>query len=91
MVYPTLLAAVADVANPAWRASAVGIYRLSRDLGYAVGAIAAGMLADAFGMNTAILAVAGVTAASGLSVAIRMPETLRHHRESDGRPFPRSP
>lgn len=77
MVYPTLLAAVGDVAHPAWRASAVGIYRLWRDLGYAVGAIAAGLLADAFGMSTAILAVAGLTTLSGISVAIRMPETHR--------------
>ena len=76
MVYPTLLAAVGDVAHPAWRASAVGIYRLWRDLGYAVGAIAAGILADSFGMSTAILVIAGVTAASGLGVALRMPETL---------------
>jgi MFS family permease len=75
MVYPALLAAVGDVAHPAWRASAVGIYRLWRDLGYAVGAITAGLLADAFGMSTAILAVAALTALSGLSVAIRMPET----------------
>jgi MFS family permease len=91
MVYPTLLAAVGDVAHPAWRASAVGIYRLWRDLGYAAGAIAAGILADAFGMSTAILVVAGVTAASGLSVAFRMPETLRNQREKDGRPLPESP
>jgi MFS family permease len=76
MVYPTLLAAIGDVAHPAWRGSAVGVYRLWRDLGYAVGALLAGALADAFGMATAIGAVAGVTAASGLLVALRMPETL---------------
>jgi MFS family permease len=76
MVYPTLLAAVGDVAHPAWRASAVGVYRLWRDLGYAVGALAAGLLADAFGMAPAIAVVAGLTAASGVLVAIRMPETL---------------
>ncbi|HEU4720303.1 MAG TPA: MFS transporter [Gemmatimonadaceae bacterium] len=76
MVYPTLLAAIGDVAHPSWRGSAVGVYRLWRDLGYAVGAIMAGALADAFGMSTAIGAVAGVTAVSGIVVALRMPETL---------------
>ena len=76
LVYPTLLAAVGDVAHPAWRGSAIGVYRLWRDLGYAVGALLAGLLADTFGMATAIGAVAAVTAASGLLVALRMPETL---------------
>jgi len=75
MVYPTLLAAVGDVAHPSWRASAVGIYRLWRDLGYAVGALATGLLADAYGMAPAIATVGVVTAASGLLVAARMPET----------------
>jgi MFS family permease len=77
MVYPTLLAAIGDVAQPAWRGSAVGVYRLWRDLGYAVGALLAGALADAFGMGTAIGVVAALTAASGLAVAGRMPETHR--------------
>ena len=76
LVYPTLLAAIGDVAHPSWRASAVGVYRLWRDLGYAVGALLAGALADAFGMSTSIVVVAAITAASGLAVAIRMPETL---------------
>ena len=75
MVYPTLLAAIGDVAHPSWRGSAVGVYRLWRDLGYAVGALAAGLVADAFGMGVAILAVAVVTAASGVLVGIWMPET----------------
>jgi MFS family permease len=77
MVYPTLLAAIGDVAHPSWRGTAVGVYRLWRDLGYAVGALAAGAIADAFGLGTAILAVAAVTAASGALVALRMPETHR--------------
>jgi MFS family permease len=77
MVYPTLLAAVGDVAHPSWRASAVGIYRLWRDLGYAVGAVLAGILADALGMSAAIGAIGGLTIASGILVAVRMPETLR--------------
>ena len=77
MVYPTLLAAVGDVAHPTWRASVVGVYRFWRDLGYAVGALLAGMLADSFGMSRAIAAIGVLTAASGLLVALRMPETLR--------------
>jgi MFS family permease len=77
MVYPTLLAAIADVAHPTWRASSVGVYRLWRDLGYAVGALLAGVTADALGPPTAIGVVGGVTFASGLVVALRMRETLR--------------
>ena len=77
MVYPTLLAAIGDVAHPSWRARAVGVYRLWRDGGFAVGALLAGLLADAFGISTAIWAVAALTAASGLVVAVRMYET--HH------------
>jgi MFS family permease len=77
MVYPTLLAAVGDVAHPGWRGSAVGVYRLWRDSGYAVGALLAGSLADLFGMAWSIGAVALLTVASGFLVAVRMPETLR--------------
>jgi MFS family permease len=77
MVYPTLLAAVGDVAHPAWRARAVGTYRLWRDAGFAVGAVVAGVLADAFGLRPAVGWVAALTAASGLLVAVRMPETLQ--------------
>jgi MFS family permease len=79
MVYPTLLAAIGDVAHPSWRASAVGVYRLWRDLGYAIGALVAGLTADALGLDKAIWLVAAITFASGLVVAIRMRET---HRES---------
>jgi MFS family permease len=75
MVYPTLLAAVGDVAHPSWRASAVGVYRLWRDLGYAAGALLAGLVADRFGMDASIAAVAALTFASGLFVALRMRET----------------
>jgi MFS family permease len=77
MVYPTLLAAIGDVAHPSWRASAVGVYRLWRDAGYAVGALLAGVLADLFGSSTAIWAIAALTAGSGLLVAARMYETHR--------------
>jgi MFS family permease len=77
LVYPTLLAAVGDVAHPAWRARAIGVYRLWRDGGFAVGALLSGVLADAFGVRVAVWAVAGLTAASGVLVAVRMYETLR--------------
>jgi MFS family permease len=77
MVYPTLLAAVGDVAHPRWRGAAVGVYRLWRDSGYVVGALLAGVLADLVGMAWAIGAVALLTAAAGLMVLARMPETLR--------------
>ena len=86
MVYPTLLAAIGDVAHPAWRASAVGVYRLWRDAGFAVGALLAGALADRFGMPAAIWTVAGLTAASGVVVLIRMYET---RPEPDARTGPR--
>jgi MFS family permease len=74
MVYPTLLAAVGDVAHPTWRASSVGVYRLWRDLGYAIGAILAGVSADAMGLRSPIWLVAGITLASGLVVSVRMRE-----------------
>jgi MFS family permease len=77
MVYPTLLAVIGDVAHPAWRARAVGVYRLWRDLGYAAGALIAGITADAFGVRAAIWLVAAITAASGHVVAFRMYETRR--------------
>jgi MFS family permease len=77
MVYPTLLAAVADVAEPAWRGAAIGVYRLWRDLGFAAGAIVAGILADRAGMPFAIGVIAVVTGASGLVVLVRMSETRR--------------
>jgi MFS family permease len=75
LVYPTLIAAVADVAAPAWRASAIGVYRLWRDLGFAAGALVAGIAADAAGMPAAIWLVALLTAASGLVVAGLLVET----------------
>lgn len=76
MVYPTLLASIGDVAHPSWRGSAIGVYRLWRDAGYAFGAVIAGLVADAFGLSAAALAVAALTFASGLIVAGRMSETL---------------
>ena len=78
MVYPTLLAAIGDVAHPAWRARSVGVYRLWRDGGFAVGALLAGILADLISIPAAIYAVAAITAASGLLTATRMYETHTH-------------
>jgi MFS family permease len=75
MVYPTLLAAIGDVAHPSWRASAVGVYRLWRDLGYAIGALLAGVIADAFGLDVAIRMVAALTFLSGAISFVRMSET----------------
>ena len=75
MVYPTLLAAIGDTTHPSWRASAVGVYRLWRDLGYAAGAIIAGVVADLLGMNASLWIIAALTFTSGLIVAIRMSET----------------
>jgi MFS family permease len=86
MVYPTLLAAIGDVAHPRWRASSVGVYRLWRDAGFVVGALLAGILADAFNFETAIWAVAVLTAGSGLIVAVRMYET--HGRKTHAEPEP---
>jgi MFS family permease len=77
MVYPTLLAAIGDVAHPSWRASSVGVYRLWRDLGYAVGALLAGVTADALGLPAAMWVIAALTFVTGIVVALRMTETLR--------------
>ena len=77
LVYPTLLAAIGDVVHPAWRASAVGVYRLWRDLGYAVGALLSGAVADLFGLTWAIAVVAILTFVSGVIAALRMTETNR--------------
>jgi len=86
MVYPTLLAAVGDVAHPSWRASSVGVYRFWRDLGYAVGALLAGLAADALGLSGAMWLVAALTFASGLVAALRMSET--HPQRSTPWPLP---
>ncbi|MFZ5847326.1 MAG: MFS transporter [Actinomycetota bacterium] len=78
MVYPTLLAAIGDVAHPAWRGRAVGVYRVWRDLGYAVGALMGGVVADLWSLRTAVWVAAAVSVVSALVVAFRMYET--HHR-----------
>lgn len=74
MVYPSLIAAVSDASRPEWRARSLSVYRFWRDLGYAVGALGAGLIADAFGFGAAIIAVAGLTFASGVIVACVMRE-----------------
>ena len=76
MVYPTLLAVIGDVAHPSWRATSYGVYRLWRDLGYAVGALLAGLVADWLSMAAAIHVVAVLTLVSGVVVIVRMRETL---------------
>ena len=75
MAYPTLLAAIGDVAHPGWRASAIGGDRFWRDLGFAAGALVSGLVADMAGFDAAIWTVAGITAVSGAVVGVRMYET----------------
>jgi MFS family permease len=91
MVYPTLLATIGDVVHPQWRASAVGVYRLWRDLGYAAGALLAGITADRLGLPSAIWLVAAVTFASGLVVAVRLAETHRRQPVTSGASGPPPP
>ena len=83
MVYPSLIAAVSDASHPSWRARSLSVYRFWRDLGYAIGALSAGIIADIFGMTAAIASIAAVTFLSGLIVAALM-------RESDAAPQARS-
>lgn len=88
LVYPTLIAAVGDVAHPTWRATAVGVYRLWRDAGYVAGALLAGVVADVFDLRTAVLVIAGLSVLSGLVVALRMEETVA--AAAPGRPAGRN-
>jgi MFS family permease len=74
MVYPSLIAAVSDASHPTWRARSLSVYRFWRDLGYAIGALSAGIIADLFGLAWAIAAIAALTFASGVVVAILMRE-----------------
>jgi MFS family permease len=88
MVYPTLLAAIGDAAHPSWRAGSVGVYRLWRDFGYAVGALLAGTTADALGTRAAIWLIAALTFASGLIAALRMRERKKPKLEPSVLPSP---
>jgi MFS family permease len=76
LVYPTLLAAIGDVVHPSWRASSVGVYRMWRDLGYAIGALVAGAVADLFGLSWSIGLVGLLTFISGIVVAAQMQEDM---------------
>ena len=87
LVYPTLIAAISDAVSPVARAPVVGVYRFWRDMGYALGALMAGITADALGYGGAISLVAGLTAASGLWVLIDMPVAT----DSPNRPLLRAP
>jgi MFS family permease len=84
MVYPALLAVVSDAAAPTWRARSLGVYRFWRDLGYAIGALLAGVIADLVGVGWAIGAVGGLTLLSGIVVAWTMRETRREHVSAAG-------
>lgn len=74
MVYPSLIAAVSDASHPTWRARSLSVYRFWRDLGYAIGALSAGLIADRFGLSSAIASIAALTFLSGIVVAIFMRE-----------------
>lgn len=74
MVYPALIASVSDASHPSWRARSLSVYRFWRDLGYAIGALSAGIMADLFGAARAIAAIAVLTFASGVVVAVAMNE-----------------
>ncbi|QIA20720.1 MFS transporter [Mesorhizobium sp. AA22] len=76
MVYPSLIAAVSDASHPTWRARSLSVYRFWRDLGYAIGALCAGLIADSFGLSSAIASIAALTFLSGVVVAVVMRETV---------------
>jgi MFS family permease len=79
LVYPTLMAAVGDVAHPSWRATAVGVYRLWRDAGYVVGGLLAGVVADVFDLRAAVWVIAALSIGSGFDVARRMRRPAADH------------
>lgn len=81
MVYPSLIAAVSDASHPSWRARSLSVYRFWRDLGYAIGALSAGLIADFFGFSAAIMVIGGLTFVSGAVVA----SVMREHAQEGGR------
>jgi MFS family permease len=77
LLYPTLIAAIGDISHPNWRGSSLGVYRFWRDLGYGIGALLLGVIADTFGtLEAGFWFTAGAMALSGLWVALAMEETL---------------
>ena len=78
MVYPTLLAAISDASHPTWRARSLSVYRFWRDLGYAIGALIAGVIGDVFGLAWAIAAIGMLTFASGLIAVGTMKKNHSH-------------
>ena len=86
MTYPTLIASVSDASHPSWRARSLSVYRFWRDLGYAIGALSAGIVADLFGYTWAITVIAIVTFASGTIVPLGMSESSRHSSGAAGGP-----
>ncbi|HZB99092.1 MAG TPA: MFS transporter [Nitrososphaeraceae archaeon] len=77
LVYPTLLAAISDIAHPKWRATSLGVYRFWRDLGFVFGAIGVGFIADISSSSIAIQLVAWIAIASSVFVLLIMKETRR--------------
>ena len=72
MVYPIFLAAIADYTHPEQRAECIGVYRLWRDLGYAIGALSSGIIADIYGLQTAFIVIGFVTLIAGIQISVRM-------------------
>jgi MFS family permease len=81
MVYPCLIAAVSDASHPTWRARSLSVYRFWRDLGYAIGALSGGIIADRFGLSWAISSIGALTFLSGSIVAVAMQPKSRHVAE----------
>jgi MFS family permease len=79
LVYPTLLAAISDIAHPQWRATSLGVYRFWRDLGFVFGAVGIGFIADIYDLSIAIQSVSWIALASGIFVIIFMRETKKGH------------
>ncbi|MGX9576365.1 MFS transporter [Mesorhizobium sp. f-mel] len=85
MVYPSLIAAVSDASHPTWRARSLSVYRFWRDLGYAIGALSAGLIADSFGLSWAIASIAALTFLSGVVVAVVMSDVSRSSADPSSR------
>lgn len=77
LVYPTFLSAIAGATNPFQRAETIGVFRLWRDLGYAIGAIISGITADVFGVEYAIYLIGIITIVSSVILKVRMPNDTK--------------